>query len=90
MNFLYVRIPDTIGGVWGENPAAAVTVSCEGQDGFPAERIVYRGGNTVGKDSPLSGEYRVMLKCGHNGRILDLADCKDVEAYLNSSAVMMG
>ncbi len=89
MNFLYIEIPDTLVGVWGETPAQAVSVSCDGRDDVQADRLVYRGGNTVGKEDPLAGEYRVMLKCGHNARITDLADCMDVEAYLNSSAVRM-
>jgi hypothetical protein len=87
MNSLLVDIPAEETGTWAVDPLEAFDIICDGKGAFKADRVVYRGGRTIGKGNEVGGSYRLMVKCGHNAQILDLADCKEVGIYLDTGAM---
>ncbi|MFH0862188.1 MAG: hypothetical protein V1875_04080 [Candidatus Altiarchaeota archaeon] len=86
MNNALVEIPGNVSGRWGNNVAEALSISCDGLPGISPYRVVFRGGNTVGAKNPLAGQYRLMVKCGHNAVLYDLRDCKNLTVTLDAFA----
>lgn len=82
MNNVIVEVPENVSGRWASDAANAVSLSCDGTETTP-ERVVYRGGNTVVTGNPLAGQYRLMVKCGHNAIFNDLRDCKSLDVTLD-------
>jgi len=85
MNNALVDVPEDVSGRWAVNPAGTVSLSCDGTPDVP-NRVVYRGGNTIEYGNPLSGQYRLMVKCGHNAVINDLKDCKSLNVTFDTWA----
>ena len=86
MNTFYITIPaSTLGDRWVTSPSEAISYSCDGSPKYQIDSVVYRGGATVDRNNEMAGEYRLMAKCGHNARINDLIDCKELNVYFDTT-----
>jgi hypothetical protein len=86
MNTFYAVVPEgTLGDRWVTSPAESISYSCDGSPKYLIDRVVYRGGASVDRNNEMAGEYRLMAKCGHNARINDLMDCKQLDIFFNTS-----
>jgi len=88
MNILNIDIGYDVEGVWGPTPNSYVLFRCDGGDKHPVDRILLKGGSNIGENQSVTGSYRLMVKCGRNTLIDDLAKCDKVEIYLDTKGVV--
>jgi hypothetical protein len=87
MNSVIIDVPPSIEGAWNADPADAFTLSCDGSKEEAPDKVVYRGGNTINQGNPITGQYRLMIKCGHNAKFDNLKDCKELNVTLDRAAL---
>jgi len=88
MNSFLAEVPEgAYDGRWETYPMAAFSITCDGSEDIRPDRVVFRGGNTVERNNPVAGTYRLMVKCGRNALINDLKDCSDLRASLSTRAL---
>jgi len=88
MNILNIDIGHDVEGIWGPTPNSYVLFSCDGGDKHPVDRLLLKGGSNIGENQSVTGSYRLMVKCGRNTLIDDLAKCDKVEIYLDTRGVV--
>ncbi len=86
MNTFYVDIPSIFVDQWREiKPEDALLYICDNSSKYNINKVLKKGGSTVGPSDRIEGPYRIMVKCGHTARIDDLVDCNIIEIYFDRS-----
>ncbi len=83
MNNVVIDIPGSVEGKWSKGTEGAISYGCDGLENIAPDRIVYRGGNTIEIGNQISGQYRLMIKCGHNAKVYDVKDCNNLTVTLD-------
>ena len=84
MNTFYMDIPNTIDGVWGNTTVGKVSYICDGGEQITADILHRMRVGTINRGENISGQYKVMAKCGRNSQTLDLNDCENLTVYFDT------